>query len=76
MTHTAKVLAVTATALYHDPAKLAAAKQALQAQTADAAYRCPIPPDVEPPISSLVADQAPRGTLRGAFPSQYAGVQS
>ena len=76
MTHTAKVLAVTATALYHDPATLAAAKQALQAQTADAAYRCPIPPDVEPPIVSLVADQAPHGTLRGAFPSQYAGVQS
>jgi aminobenzoyl-glutamate utilization protein B len=76
MTHTAKVLAVTAAALYHDPATLAAAKRALQEQLADAAYQCPIPSDVEPPVAAAAGDTRRRGTLRGAFPSQYAGVQS
>jgi aminobenzoyl-glutamate utilization protein B len=76
MTHTAKVLAVTATALYHDPATLAAAKQALHEQSVDAPYRCPIPPDVQPPIVNVAGEKAQRGTLRGAFPFQYGGVQS
>lgn len=76
MTHTAKVLAVTAAALYHDPTTLAAAKRALQEQSADAAYQCPIPSDVEPPVAVAAVDARRRGTLRGGFPSQYAGVQS
>ncbi|MFB9121854.1 amidohydrolase [Paraburkholderia dipogonis] len=79
MTHTAKVLAITAAALYHHPAALAAAKEALREQSGDAAYRCPIPPDVEPPVANATiaaGDARPRATFRGAFPSQYAGVQS
>jgi len=76
MTHTAKVLAVTATALYHDPAALAAAKQALQDQLVDTAYQCPIPLDVDPPVAAIVAEKPQRKALHGAFPSQYAGVQS
>lgn len=76
MTHTAKVLAITATALYHDPVTLHAAKRALREQSADAPYRCPIPLDVDPPVSAVVVEKTPRGGSRGAFPSQYAGVGS
>ncbi|MGU7768645.1 amidohydrolase [Burkholderia sp. MR1-5-21] len=76
MTHTAKVLAVTAAALYHEPATLDAARNALREQSEEAQYHCPIPPDIEPPVAARPANVRSRGTLRGAFPSHYAGVQS
>jgi aminobenzoyl-glutamate utilization protein B len=75
MVHTAKVLALTAMALYREPAKLAEAKCAFDEQVADAPYRCPIPADASPPIEVGTAAMKSRGSLRGAFPSQYAGVQ-
>lgn len=76
MVHTAKVMASTALALYHEPDILDAAKSALQAQSADAPYRCPIPANVRPPVITPAAGAQPRGTQRGVFPKQYAGVQS
>jgi aminobenzoyl-glutamate utilization protein B len=75
MVHTAKVLALTAMALYREPAKLAEAKCTFDEQVADAPYRCPIPADASPPIEVGASALKSRGSLRGAFPSQYAGVQ-
>nr|WP_315594138.1 amidohydrolase [uncultured Cupriavidus sp.] len=72
MTHTAKVMASTAAALFADPQILAQAQEELRQTSAGHAYRCPIPDDVNPPI--IPRATRVRSTLRGAFPSQYAGA--
>lgn len=50
MVHAAKVMAATAVAVITDPALLAAAKAEHAARLAAAPYRCPIPPEVVPPV--------------------------
>lgn len=72
MTHTAKIMAATAAALFADPETLARAREEFQEASAEHPYKCPIPDDVCPPVIKPAARV--RGTMRGAFPNQYAGV--
>ena len=50
MTHAAKVMAATATALMQAPDVLIAARQVHDERQAKTPYQCPIPEDVSPPI--------------------------
>ncbi|MFJ1258290.1 amidohydrolase [Cupriavidus sp. CuC1] len=72
MVHTAKIMAATAAALFVDPKTLDRAKEEFRQQSAVGAYKCPIPDDVAPPV--IKPAPRPQGTLRGAFPTQYAGA--
>jgi len=71
MSQIAKVMAATAAALYLDPSLIASAKAEFDLQTASEPYVCPIPEDV--PFPAKKESRVPRGTVRGAFPIQYAG---
>ena len=74
MLHIAKVMAATAAALYASPSLLEQAKAELREQAAEEAYVCPIPDDVLPPVAR--ENRTQRGSVRGAFPIQYAGVDA
>lgn len=50
MTHAAKILALTAGALFDEPALLRQARAELDAVAAREAYVCPIPQDIAPPL--------------------------
>lgn len=50
MTHAARAMALCAQRLYTDPALLAAAQAEHRAQLAAEPYRCPLPPQVQPPV--------------------------
>lgn len=70
MLQIAKVMAATAAALYVSPSLLEQAKAELREQSAGETYVCPIPDDVLPPVAK--EGRAQRGSVRGAFPHQYA----
>ena len=59
MMHAAKVMGVTAAALYADPAHLAAVRQEFERQTEGRPYVPPIPADRKPP--RFEPDDAPSG---------------
>lgn len=50
MTHAARAMALCAQRLFTDPALLTAAKAEHAARLAAEPYRCPIPPEVQPPL--------------------------
>jgi aminobenzoyl-glutamate utilization protein B len=50
MVHAAKVMASTAVALIQSPEVLAAAKQMHADKMRETPYKCPIPPEVKPPV--------------------------
>ena len=50
MVHAAKIMALTAIELFKNPALIHRAKQEHQQKILEKPYRCPIPPDISPPL--------------------------
>ena len=50
MVHAAKIMALTAIELFKNPALINSAKQEHLEKILETPYRCPIPPDINPPI--------------------------
>ena len=55
MLHAAKIMALVAADLFTDPEHLRAARLEFKEKIHDNQYRCPLPPELEPPKSSTLA---------------------